>query len=296
MTNPYSPRTTDELYEFWAGFKAFEGGARLGGTYTLKPGFHASVNDNLARWPSNYSVRDEINRRDPKTVARAIDLTLSTTLMKRYTSRLRAAALANDPRMAPVREFYGTVNGSSVYGLAHTTPDGAWRSSSADNTHLWHIHLSFFTPFVDDRAALAGVLSVLKGESLADYLGGTTMEQNLPKHGDTGTWVGFFQRLVLDRGATLPKYGVDDDYGDEFASALRWWWRNKVNSSSTYDGRVITSDVARHLMGLERTATATPTQAQVDAAVAKFLQANPVKVPTGVRVDLGTVNGTLTGG
>lgn len=301
MANPYSPRTTDELYAFWVAFKAFEAGARLGGTYALKPGFHSSVNDNLARWPSNYSVRDEINRRDPKTVARAIDLTLSHALMQRYTARLRAAALANDPRMAPVREFYGTVNGTSVYGLAHTTPDGAWRSSSADSTHLWHTHLSIFTPYVDDAAALAGILSVLKGESLADYLGGTIMELNLPRHGDTGTWVGFWQRYIIANGATLPKYGVDNDYGDEMASALRWLFVNRLGGeANTYDGRAITSWIARELIRRDAraglAATTAPTQAQVDAAVAKYLAANPVKVPTGVRVDLGTVNGTLTGG
>jgi hypothetical protein len=173
MANPYSPRTTDELYAFWVGFKTFEPAARLGGTYARKPHFHSSVEDNLANWPSSYSIREAINRQAPRTVARAIDLTLSTTLMKRYTSRLRAAALADDPRLACVKEFYGTTNGTSVYGLTHTLPDSDWRGSTSDSSHLWHIHLSFFTPFVDDARALAGVLSVLKGQSLAAWLAET---------------------------------------------------------------------------------------------------------------------------
>lgn len=308
MANPYAPRTTDELYEFWVAFKAFEDGARLGGTYTLKPGFHSSVNDNLARWPENYSVRDEINRREPKTVARAIDLTLSQALMKRYTARLRAAALANDPRLAPLREFYGTVNGSSVYGLAHTTPTGAWRSSSADSTHLWHLHLSIFTPYVDDAAALAGILSVLKGESLADYLGGT-MERIIAEYGDSGAWVSLVQRYLQDFGATLTR---DGRWGDETTSAAKWVFVNKLGGNAAdYNGRAMTDWMLREFIRRDqdaRTAAAIkaaiaklpaatgPTQAQVDAAVAKFLAANPVKVPTGVRVDLGTVTGTLTGG
>ena len=42
MANPYSPRTTDELYAFWVGFKTFEPAARLGGTYARKPHYPRS--------------------------------------------------------------------------------------------------------------------------------------------------------------------------------------------------------------------------------------------------------------
>lgn len=308
MANPYSPRTTDQLYGFWVGFKAFEPSARLGGTYARKPHFHSSVEDNLEHWPSSYSVREAINRQSPRTVARAIDLTLSGALMKRYTARLRAAALNDDPRLACVKEFYGTLNGTSVYGLTHTLPESDWTGSSADATHLWHIHLSFFTPFVDDAEALAGVLSVLEGESLDDYLGGT-MERIIAEHGDSGTWVGLVQRYLQDEGATLTR---DQQYGDETAAAAKWVFVNRLGGKAAdYSGRAMTDWILRELIRRDqdrRTAAAitaalaklppasAPTQAQVDAAVAKFLAANPVKVPTGVRVNLGTVNGTLTGG
>jgi len=308
MANPYSPRTTDQLYAFWTGFKAFEPAAKLGGTYALKPAFHSSVEDNLARWPGNYSVREAINRQSPRTVARAIDLTLSGALMKRYTARLRTAALADDPRLACVKEFYGTLNGSQVYGLTHLGPDADWTGSSADATHLWHLHLSFFTPFVDDATALAGVLSVLKGESLDDYLGGT-MERIIAEHGDSGTWVSFVQRYLQDEGATLTR---DGEYGDETTAASRWVFANRLGGKAAdYNGRAITDWILRELIRRDQDrrttaaiktalanlpAATAPTQAQVDTAVAKYLAANPVKVPTGVQVNLGTVNGTLTGG
>lgn len=295
IDSPYA-RTPDAVYSVFHHVKARVPSARYGGAYVRKPGFHSSVEDNLASWPNNYSIREAINRRDPRTVTRALDITLADDDMRTLTRRLVDAVARNDPRLEGLREFFGTLDGRTVYGRARRGPDTDWYDATADSSHLWHIHLSFFTPFADDWAALSGLVSILIGEPLAEYLGGT-MQLDLPKHGDKGTWVGFFQRLVIDRGATLPKYGPDQSYGDEFASALRWWWKNVVKSTWPYDGRVITADVARHLMGLERTVAppppVAPTQAQVDAAVAKFLTANPVQVPTGVSVNLGTVTGTL---
>lgn len=295
VESPYN-KTPDPVYSVYYNVKAVVPSARFGGAYTFKPGFHASVEDNLEHWPGNYSIREAINRQPPRTVTRALDITYSDADMRTATRRLAYAVQTNDPRLEGLREFFGTLDGRTVFGRSRLGPDTPWYASSADSSHLWHVHLSFFTPFVVVWRALSGVASILIGQSLAEYLGGT-MQLDLPKHGDKGTWVGFFQRLVIDRGATLPKYGVDRSYGDEFAAALRWWWKNIVKSTSPYDGRVITDDVARHLMGLEKTtAPVAPTQAQVDAAVAKYLAANPVKVPTGVRVNIGTVNGTLTGG
>lgn len=296
--NPNPSRITAEMWWLWVQLQAVIAGVRLGGIFADKSGYHNTVLANLARWPGNYSVRYAIDRGDPRDKARAIDLTMSSTWMRTITRWLLDGAAARDPRMRPVKEFYGTLDGRTVVGRLKDSPDGPYRSGSADSSHTWHVHLGLLTPFVDDIEAMRGLVSLLSGQSLADYMEGT-MEQNLPKHGDTGTWVGFFQRLVIDRGATLPKYGVDNDYGDEFASALRWWWRNVVKSPSAYDGRVITSDVARHLMGLERSAPApvAPTQAQVDAAVAKYLAANPVppgKTPTKVTIDFPAVTGTVT--
>lgn len=295
IESPYA-RTTDATYSVYYHLKAHVASARYGGGYVHKPGFHSSVEDNLEDWPDNYSIREAINRREPRDVGRALDITLSDAYMRTLTRRLAWAVETDDPRLEGLREFFGTIDGRTVFGRSRRGPDTAWYSSTADSSHLWHIHLSFFTPFADDWAALAGLVSILIGQSLTDYLnGGAIMQQDLPRHGDTGTWVGFFQRLVIERGATLPRYGVDNDYGDEFAAALRSWWRKDVNPTSSYDGRVITSDVARYLMGLEDTKPdpVAPTQAQVDAAVAKYLAANPVKVPTGVSVNLGTVTGTL---
>jgi hypothetical protein len=288
VDSPYA-KTPAAAYSVFHHTRLHLRSCRWGGGYVRKPGFHSSVEDNQASWPNNYSIREAINRRPPTNVGRAVDLTMSDADMITATRRLADAVKRGDPRLEGVREFFGTLDGRTVYGRARRGPDEDWYEVTADDSHLWHVHGSFFTIFAANWAVLSGFASILIGQSLAEYLGGT-MQLDLPKHGDKGTWVGFFQRLVIDRGATLPKYGIDNGYGDEFASALRWWWKNIVKSPWPYDGRAITSDVARHLMALEN---AGPTQAQVDAAVAKFLTVNPVQVPTGVHVNLGTVTGTL---
>lgn len=300
-------KTPDAVYSVFHHTRERVPSARYGGGYTLKPGFHASVEDNLNRWPGNYSIRDAINRREPRTVGRAVDITLSDSDMKRITGYLADAAAADDPRLAPVREFYGTLNGTIVFGRAHTGPNTDWRSSSADSSHLWHIHLSIFTPYVDDWNALAGVVSVLVGESLDDYLSGGTMERNIAEYGDSGTWVAFVQRYLQDFGAKLTR---DGKYGNETTAAVKWVFVNRFGGNAAdYDGRAVTDWMLRELIRRnqdQRTAAAiktalaslpstAPTQAQIDAAVARFLAANPVKIPTGVRISLGTVDGTLTG-
>lgn len=291
--NPNPSRITTAMWWLWLACLAFIPGVRLGGIYADKSGYHNTVLANLARWPGNYSVRYAIDREAPRDKARAIDLTMNATWMRTITRRLLDGAAARDPRMRCVKEFYGSLDGVHVVGRLKDSPDGPYRSGSSDSSHTWHVHIGLLTPFVDDMEAMMGLASLLSGESLADYLEGT-MKQDLPRHGDTGTWVGFFQRLVIQAGATLPKYGVDNGFGDEFASALRWWWKNVVKSTGAYDGRTITSDVARLLI---EGGTGAPTQAQVDAAVAKYLAAHPVppgKTPTKVTIDLPTVTGTVT--
>lgn len=294
IDSPYT-KTPDAVYSVFHHVQAAVPGARYGGAYTLKPGFHSSVEDNLERWPGNYSIRDAINRREPRAVGRALDLTLSTTEMKTRTGYLRDAAADDDPRLACVREFYGTTNGTSVFGRAHTGPDTGWYSSSADSSHLWHIHLSFFTPYVDDWDALAGVVSVLKGESLADFLEGTMAQLNLPAHGDTGSYVGLWQRNLLKVGLKLPQWGVDNSYGDEVRDAVLKWYLDHGGDPSKFDGKAITSWVAStiedRLRELAETPAPGPTQAQVDAAVAAYLKANPLKLPSSVTFTGGNLTG-----
>jgi hypothetical protein len=302
VRSPYN-KTTDAVYSVYHYVKAVYAAARYGGGYTFKPGFHASADDNLEHWPGNYSVAEAINRQEPRGVGRALDITLPLSLMILLTGRLAAAVKARDPRLRGLREFFGTLDGSVVYGRSHRGPDTAWYESTADSSHLWHLHLSVFTPFADDWDALDAVLSVLLGESLDDYLG-RVMERIIAEHGDSGAWVDFIQRYAIAAGATITR---DGRYGDETAAGLRWWFVNVAGGTAgTYDGRSVTGWVLRDLLetSAARTAQAVvdraiaslppggaPTQAQVNAAVAAWIAANP----TAIRVNIGIVTGTLGG-
>lgn len=94
----------------------------------------------------------------------ALDVSLDPARMKQTTGRLINAMKAKDPRVAQVREVFGTLDGVSVAGWDAATG----KPTSADSSHLWHLHISFYR----SRANYdhSGVLQVLTGGgSMSDY-------------------------------------------------------------------------------------------------------------------------------
>lgn len=222
--NPNPARITGPVWRLWTDVQPLIPGVRLGGIFADKPHYHNTVSANLSRWPGSYSVKLTLDtQRGPRDKARAIDYTLSDAEMRKRTNLLRASALDPvDDRLRAVREFYGTLDGKTVYGLIKDSEAGSWRSSSADSTHLWHIHISIFAAFVDVWNALAGIVSVLSGETYAAWRarqGGVA--SMLCKYGDSGSAVATLQEMILEAGGQLPKFGADGGYGDETAAALK---------------------------------------------------------------------------
>lgn len=300
--NPNPTRITDQMWWLWLACQEFIPGVRLGGIYADKSGYHNTVNANLAKWPGNYSIRYAIDRQAPKDKARAIDLTMNATWMRTITQRLLDGAARRDPRMRCVKEFYGTVDGVHVVGRLKDSETGPYRSGSSDTSHTWHEHIGLLTPFVDDIEAVRGLLSLLRGESLESYLGGT-MDRIIAEHGDSGAWVDFTQRHLQAAGAKLTR---DGKWGNETTAAMKWWFVNVAGGSSAdFDGRSVTGWILREFLRREATAIAkavvaealadlaptAPTQAQVDAAVATYLTAHPVKLPENVQFTSGTLTG-----
>jgi len=184
MTNPNPAVITEAEWRLWQGCLLVIPGVRLSGIYANKAHYHNTVRANQINWPTSYSIRLPLDLTQPTDKARGEDLTMSTAEMIKRTGYLRASALhPDDDRLGCLREFYGTLNGTTVYGLSHDSPTSAWRQVSSDASHLWHIHKSFFTLYCDNWDArpgvygLEGVLSVLSGETweawVAHKSGGT---------------------------------------------------------------------------------------------------------------------------
>lgn len=154
-----------------------------------------------------------------------IDMSFSADKMKLYTGRLKAAADRNDPRLKYVREFYGTLNGTTVYGRTHRgSADTTWESATSDKSHLWHAHLSILRQYADNKAVLQGILDVLMGKPLASASEELDMDKN----------------EVFD--AVWRNDRMTNPYGDAATNETIWgetWARNVARASDTAQKEIL---------------------------------------------------------
>jgi hypothetical protein len=155
MASAYAP---DALRGCYDTVKKAVPSAQLSGIYANKPGYHNA----RAQLPSSdYSVQRSQDKKGDGWAAGALDITLQPAEMKAFTQRLIDATKAGDPRLRGVREFFGTVNGSTVTGM--DVPGKYWVTS--DPSHLWHVHLSSSRDHANDTTAWQDVAAVLLGSS-----------------------------------------------------------------------------------------------------------------------------------
>lgn len=161
----YAPQAIQQLYSVIASRlpQAQLGG--IVGDFGHSFGYHLARND----LPStDYSVVLPLDRQGDGGCASALDVTFGegSPLMVECTSRLLAAAKANDPRLRALREFCGTTDGQHThpYDLSNGQdgPLDSW-----DASHLAHIHLSFYRAYANDYAALAPIADVFTGAGTA---------------------------------------------------------------------------------------------------------------------------------
>jgi hypothetical protein len=242
MKNPDPARITDEMWKLWESRP--NPAWLLSGIYANKKGYHNTVTANMKLWPGNYSIKLALDLKGPRDKARAIDLTMTESEMIRWTTHMRDSAMnPADHRLAAVKEFYGTLNGKTVYGLKKDSLDGPWESSSADDTHLWHGHTSIFTFFVNQWKALAPILSVWAGQSLTEW----KTEDMLVRQGDSGENVKYWQYIHNTVRNTMtpaaPELKIDGDYGATTAKAFAFF-AHKEGATEAYKGEAVTYWVA----------------------------------------------------
>ncbi len=238
-SNPNPARVTDALWWLWLQLKNLEPSSELGGMFANKSGYH---NTRAANKPTNYSVREAEDQEGPADKCAALDWTFPDaqrgdySTISKYCRRLMASSKdSNDPRLDNLREWYGQadtdshVEGWDCRHLVEVT---------SDSSHLWHIHFSFDRGKVADFSTMGALLSVLKGETVAQWRGNGAVPAPEPKPSPvsdvpvhtpgsrvlrltnpqmTGTDVRFLQRWLGPNWAGV----ADGVFGPRTADAVR---------------------------------------------------------------------------
>lgn len=173
LINRDPAHVTGAIWWFWVQAQKLDPAhMRLGGIYAKKPGYH-NMRKALPR--SDYSVKYFKDMLGPDDKAAAIDISFTDAQQRgdfrtiaKYSTRLyKSGRDLRDERGNYLREFFGnTDTDRQVEGwdFQKVCP-----STSPDNTHIWHIHLSWMRAYVNDYKAMRAVLSILAGESVATW-------------------------------------------------------------------------------------------------------------------------------
>ena len=292
MSNPNPDKITNEMWRLWEETAPVIPGVQLGGIYAFKPHYHSSVIENQQNWPNDYSIKLDIDLKDPKTKARAIDLTMSNSEMVKWTKRMKTSAEdPDDPRLGAVREFYGTIDNKTVFGLIKDNTAKTWRKATSDTSHLWHGHTGLFTFFVNNWVMLEPILSVWKGETFEEW------SSNLfPKKNDESEEVRYWQfkhNLVRNTvSPASPEITVDNIYGPKTVAAFTDFAK-KSGAKSDYVANQITAWLAtKYDVALIKASTPKPPAVSPEAiktAVDEWLRVNT----TNIKVR-GTIEGNVT--
>jgi hypothetical protein len=109
---------------------------------------------------NDYSAVLSKDRKGDGEAASALDISYGPADQKLVTSRLMKAMKAKDKRVYPyIREFFGTLNGTSVTGWDSNSNS----YTSSDDSHLWHVHLSFYREYANTLSIMRGIADVILG-------------------------------------------------------------------------------------------------------------------------------------
>ena len=163
--------------------------------HEARGGYHISIEDQVN--PDNYSVVRVDDKAPPGTwprnLAAAIDMNLAMPDMRTCHLRLRAAwSDQTDPRRKYINAWNGWdgTNGAGRYDMVLN------KVGSATDDHKWHIHLEIRRRYVTDRAAAGAILSILRGESKAQWMG----EDDMAIRDDPDAWAQAWRTEALVAG------------------------------------------------------------------------------------------------
>jgi hypothetical protein len=245
-------RAPDSLETFWTYVHGKIPSAQLGGIVgdakhrAEQHTYHISRQD---QGNGGYSTESYRNQGGPSDLAAAFDLTLSPELMVTVTRRLHVAALNRDPRLANLAEFCGTLDNRNTYpwDMRSNTSEGV---GSWDDSHLWHVHLSFYRDTVNSWAAIQPIADVICGVPAkpGPY---PLLGLRRFRNGDSGHGVMVIQHQLAALGYAV---AADGDYGPKTIAAVNDWkkrihfrpdgkvgriaWRRLLNPKAATDRKV----------------------------------------------------------
>lgn len=217
-TIPQQNHTHSALVRFYNELAIAEPMVQFGGTWANKSGYH----DYRSGLPvTDYSVRLTMDKEGPSNLCSALDISFKDAressefkTIAKYSNRLYVAMKNNDSRLyykgkRVVREFFGNIDlDRTVEGWTLCSTDGCHsRAATSDNSHQWHIHISFqrwvWGLGSNTWYAIKGVLDILLGKPIVK-------PQPVEIYASLGEWVmatGLPARVVRVKGTTA-QYSV----------------------------------------------------------------------------------------
>lgn len=179
----YAPKAIQDLFDT---VKERMPSAQLGGIYGTKPGYH---NCRAALPSSDYSVQIPPDKQGDPQAGSALDITYGRAEDQHAASK-RLLNAKNDPRTECLREFFGSTDGVNVCGWDFY---GGYPVTS-DDSHLWHVHLSFRRVHATNGPMLQHLADVITGQEGDDMNKEETMKliaqafRAYHQGGDEGPW------------------------------------------------------------------------------------------------------------
>lgn len=106
-----------------------------------------------------YGTVDSRDRRGNWDALRATDVGITNVTLRTTSARLDAAVRAG--QLPELAEWFGTINGTTVVGWYEGRP------SSSDSSHLYHLHLGYWTEHTNNAGFFTRLYDVITGDDMA---------------------------------------------------------------------------------------------------------------------------------
>jgi hypothetical protein len=213
--NPAPAVISNEMWRFRTYCLWLEPGSQDvdSGIFADKPGYHNKRN---ALPSTDYSVRLQADKEGPSDKASAFDWTFRTaqggnySRIIFYSDRIEAAFNRRDPRLYGFREVLCQADTDLA---AEGFDFVSWTRRTPDDSHLWHMHFSKLRKYINDRQSYDAMLSILSGQSLADW------EEDMPTAQEiaAAVWNYKISSPALNRSNIAAGDWIKSGYGAEIA-------------------------------------------------------------------------------